>query len=310
MVWVTMLLVLIACGLILAVATAVLLAFGLVHPPRMTDGKAMAVLGRLSPSDLGLAFSEVSFHVLDESRPPNKIRLAGWWIPASQPSDRTAVLLHGYADAKVGSIGWAPIFHALGWNLLAIDHRAHGESEGAFTTAGYYERHDLNQVIDQLRAQQPGATKQLVLFGVSMGSAIAVQVATMRDDLSGVILESFVGDFLYASQTHTHLLGLPGGWIAAMSARIAEWMTGADFHRDMALHAVPRVKCPVLIVLGTADPFVDQEAVRQVVRALPNVELWQPLGVDHVLAMGTDFDSYARKIDKFLAKITSETPLS
>ena len=59
----------------------------------------------------------------------------------------------------------SPLFHAQGYNILAPDLRAHGEADGGYTTAGYYERHDLNQILDHLRAMRPNATKNLVLHG-------------------------------------------------------------------------------------------------------------------------------------------------
>ena len=98
----------------------------------------------------------------------NPLKLAAWWIPAKSagggPATRTILLIHGYADAKVGAIAWAPTLHALGWNILAIDLRAHGESGGKLSTAGYWERHDVVQLIDQFRAQRPRETATLVLF--------------------------------------------------------------------------------------------------------------------------------------------------
>ncbi len=221
MVWFTLIGVLLACGLLLAVLAATLLAWGLTHPPRMGDGKALAILHRLSPADLGLRYTDVRFQVIDESNPPAKITIVGWWIPADSSSDRCAILLHGYADAKIGAIAWAPIFHSLGWNVLAIDLRAHGESGGEKVTGGHFERHDLSHVIDQLLERQPAETKQIVLFGVSMGSAIATQVAAMRDDVAGVIAESFVGSFIFASHAQTHLMGLPGGIVGQIAAHLA-----------------------------------------------------------------------------------------
>jgi hypothetical protein len=312
MVWITLPLILLAAGAVLTVATAALLAFGLVHPERMTDGRALAAVGRLSPGDLELPFADVTFEVIDESRrPPGKLDIAAWWIPAEDvSSDRTVILLHGYSDAKVGAIGWAPLFHELGYHILAIDHRAHGESGGTVFTGGHYEKHDLSQVIDQLRHQQPAATRQLVLFGISMGSAIAAHTAAMRDDIDGLILESWVGDFIFASQAHTNLMGLPGGIVNDLSAHFAAWLTGADFRRDRAILALPKIQCPVLLILGTADVFGDREATRQVAEAMPNVELWFPEGVEHVLAMGTVYDEYKHRIAQFLARIEHGTRVS
>jgi pimeloyl-ACP methyl ester carboxylesterase len=303
MVWVTLAVVLLAAGVVLVTITAALLAYGLIHPDRMTPAKALAILGRMSPGDLELPFADVTFEVVDESRPPAKIDIAGWWMPAREPSGRCVILLHGYSDAKVGAIAWAPLFRDLGWNILAIDHRAHGESEGAAVTGGHFEKHDLSQVIDQVRQQQPDATRRLVLFGVSMGSAIAAHTAAMRDDLDAMIFESWVGDFIFASHAHTNLMGLPGGFVGELSAHFAAWMTGADFRRDRAIVALPKIKCPVLLILGTVDPFADLADTRRVAAEMPNVEMWTPEGIDHVRAMGEAYDEYKERIDRFLASL-------
>ena len=81
-------------------------------------------------------------------------------MPNPHALGRCVTLLHGYADAKVGAIAWAPLWYSLGYHILAFDLRAHGESEGAYSTAGYFERHDLNQLLNQLRAERPSETRQ------------------------------------------------------------------------------------------------------------------------------------------------------
>src|SRR5205823_2216703 len=101
-------------------------------------------------------------------------------IPHPKAAGRCAVLLHGYGDAKVGAIAWAPTLHALGFNILALDLRAHGESDGRYCTARYFERHDVSQVIDELKRQRPADVRRVVMFGISMGAAVAAAVAVLR----------------------------------------------------------------------------------------------------------------------------------
>src|SRR5438270_822164 len=142
---------LLALGLVLVGIMVLLMARGILQPPRMTDWKAIYRLHRLSPGDLGLSFDNQNFNVRD-ARTNRPLHIAGWWIPHPAAAGRCAILIHGYADAKVGAIAWAPLLHEMGLNILAIDLRAHGDSGGHFSTGGYFERDDVNQVIDQLFA--------------------------------------------------------------------------------------------------------------------------------------------------------------
>src|SRR5205814_2391808 len=134
-----------------------------------------------------------------------RLHLTAWWIPAPSPdADKCVVLIHGYGDAKVGAIAWAPLWHSLGYHILAFDLRAHGESDDAYSTAGYFERHDLNQVLNQLGAERPSETQRLVLFGVSLGAAVALAAVATRDadDIDAIVCECPYAD--YASPAPVH----------------------------------------------------------------------------------------------------------
>src|SRR5437762_3574893 len=89
--------VLLVVGLGMGIGMVFLMARMLLRPRRMTDGRAAYLLKRLSPLDLGLEYEIVSFDVGE------RVRIAGWWIPC-QGSKNCAVLIHGFADAKVGAI--------------------------------------------------------------------------------------------------------------------------------------------------------------------------------------------------------------
>jgi pimeloyl-ACP methyl ester carboxylesterase len=303
-------LVLFVLGLLLAAGTVVAAAFTLLRPPRMTDGKAVYVLKRLSPGDLGLGFEPLEFRVRDE-RTGRPLRLAAWWIPNPAARGRCAVLIHGYADAKVGAIAWAPTFHGLGWNVLAIDLRAHGESDGVDSTAGFYERHDVNGVLDQLRAQRPEQARRFVLFGVSLGAAVAAAAAVAResDDVAGVILDSPYPSYRDAIAAHARVLGHPGGVLQRLGVRVAEWITGADFDAVGPVNLIPRIAAPLLVVQAGDDPFVPPAAAKQVERACAArpperaTDYWLIPEAEHVQGLAAAPDLYRRRVESFLSRL-------
>ena len=303
-------------GLLLVMVLWYSVARVLVHPPRMTDGKAIYILKRLSPMDLGLQFQDLRFQVIDQhnGRPLN---LVAWWMPTddSRAQGRCVILVHGYADAKVGAIAWAPLFHEAGYHILAIDLRGHGESEGKVTTAGYFERHDLNQVIDQLRQRFPNQTRELMLFGISMGAAVVAATAVMRDDLSAVILESPYVDFRQAAAAHGMLMGLPLPWLQKSSIRLAQKLTGADFGEVRPVDLIPRISCPLMVIQSGEDPLVrpvEMDALQAAVDSRHGAlsEYWRIAGAGHVLGMAADPMEYERRIQSFLARVKARDDLN
>jgi pimeloyl-ACP methyl ester carboxylesterase len=298
-------LLLLLAGAIASAGAVWVMARGLVRPPRMTDAKALYLLKRISPTDLGMAFEEVSFTVRDEHT-GLPLKLAAWWIPHPQANGRCAVLIHGYADAKVGAIAWAPTWHALGFNLLAIDLRAHGESGGDTCTAGFFERHDLAAVVGQLRATRPGDAKQVVLFGISLGSSTALGAAALGGGVAdAVVLDSPIADFRTAALTHFDLLGLPGRVFQRLALRLAERMTGANFRAVAPLEVIADVSCPVMLVAPADDVFVTPiqfGRLEEIIRARNSYRdlYWRAVGTRHLEALYADPETYRARLGAFL----------
>jgi pimeloyl-ACP methyl ester carboxylesterase len=315
--WLVFVGVLIASGVLLCLTLVILMARTLLRPARMTDAKATWVLKRLSPGDLGLFFEEERFTVRDEQT-GRALNLAGWWIPAgssakqpggnrsSASADGTIVVIHGYADAKVGAIAWAPVLHSLGWNLLAIDLRAHGESQGTLSTAGYWERHDMMQVINELRARRAGETGRVVIFGVSLGAAVATATAALRDDIAAIILESPFADYRMAISAHGRMRGLPGGFLRDLAISLAEWMSGAKFRAVRPRDLIAHVACPVMLIHAGDDPFIPDEDAADFGAALkarnnPGDVLWRIPHAGHVLGLAAVGPAeYRDRIERFL----------
>ena len=104
------------------------------------------------------------------------VRLEGWTCAAtSGPRRGTLVYLHGIADNRTSGLGIIQRFTALGFDVMAYDSRAHGESGGSACTYGYFEKDDLRLVLDQVKASD------VVLIGTSLGAAVALQAGRTRE---------------------------------------------------------------------------------------------------------------------------------
>ena len=76
------------------------------------------------------------------------VKLKGWWFRGGKRG--TVVYLHGVADNRGSAVGIADHFLARGFEVIAYDSRAHGESEGDACTYGFYEKADFRRVLDRV----------------------------------------------------------------------------------------------------------------------------------------------------------------
>lgn len=127
---------------------------------------------------------------------PFGYRISGFFIPGKDDSSQTLLLSHGFGSNRWGMIKYASIFIKSGWNIVAFDHRRHGESGGESTSFGVFETQDMKVVADALFERFP-KTRVFGLYGESMGAAIALQYAPMDSRLSFIVadcpFDNFVG---------------------------------------------------------------------------------------------------------------------
>ncbi len=304
--------------LLLALAAAVcvaavihFLANMLLRPPRMSDGKALYVLKRMSPADLGLPFTALSFDVPKTER-SEPIKIAAWWIEPASPSEKTVVVIHGYGDAKVGSLAWAPTWRDLGFNCLLIDLRAHGESGGTITTGGVLERDDLDAILNRIQTDRPTQTKQIVLFGISLGGAVALACAARRADVAAVVCDSTFTDYAVAAAAHGQLIGTPLPTLLPWTIRWAEKLAKVRFEDARPVEAIAKCACPILLIHGDSDPFVPDEQVLLLGQALialqnPLDDHWIVDDAGHVLSLAVDAVTYRERLRGFLERLSDQS---
>jgi pimeloyl-ACP methyl ester carboxylesterase len=173
------------------------------------------------------------------------VHLHGWLFRTDRARRGLVVYLHGAGDNRSSGIGVASHFNALGFDVLAYDSRAHGESGGAACTYGFYEKKDLSRVIDQL-----GGGPVLAL-GVSLGAAVALQTAAEDPRVGLVVAVAPFSDLRTVAAERAPFFASRGNIAEAFRLAEAEAAFRADDVSPIA--AAARIRAPVLVIHGADD---------------------------------------------------------
>ena len=176
------------------------------------------------------------------------VKLKGWWfhVAAQGGASRgTVVFLHGVADNRGSSVGIADHFLARGFDVVAYDSRAHGESGGDACTYGFYEKRDLHDVIDRIHS------KPIVLIGFSMGAAVALQEAAEDPRVGVVVAVSSFSDLRTAAIERAPFFASQSNIDHAF--RLAEQEGKFRVDEVSPVAAAPRVAASALIITGDHD---------------------------------------------------------
>jgi fermentation-respiration switch protein FrsA (DUF1100 family) len=135
-----------------------------------------------TPAHIGLPFEEVSFRTTDG------VQIAAWYIPAQPANERGVVLFsHGNAGNISDRLDSIRIFHGLNLGVLIYDYRGYGRSGGSPTEEGTYR--DAEAAWEYLVTYRRVKPEKIVLFGRSLGSAVATEMA-LRKRAAALIIES------------------------------------------------------------------------------------------------------------------------
>ena len=124
-----------------------------------------------TPQALGLAYEDVFIQTEDQ------VIIHGWLI-RSPTAKSTLIFFHGNAGNIGDRLEKIDFFHALGLNMLIIDYRGYGKSEGNPTEQGIYK--DATAAYDYLTSRSDMRGQKYISYGDSLGGAVAVDLAAKR----------------------------------------------------------------------------------------------------------------------------------
>ena len=178
-----------------------------------------------------------------------------------QPGAKGTILLfHGYRSSWVIDFSIVlPYYFTLGYNLLVVDERAHGESEGTYITFGVRERHDV-ATWAAYAAMHFGPAHPLILDGLSMGATTVLMASELALPASvrGIIADcGFSSPYaIMKSVLHWRCPWLVSGPLLALTGVFTRLFGGFGLREVSATEAVAHTKLPILFIHGTGDRFV------------------------------------------------------
>lgn len=212
--------------------------------------------GDWDPGRHGLAYQDVWFESEDGTR------LHGWWFEGHRPR-ATVVYCHGNSGSLGDRIEIFAGLLRLRVNVFAFDYRGFGKSDGEPSEKGLCA--DVRAALDYATGPLGVEAGRLILFGHSLGGAVAIDGAHNRPVAGLVVQSSFTDVVSIARHAYT---GVPMHWIARNQFR--------------SIDKVAEITCPKLFLHGDADEKVPFEMGQKLYAAAAPPKSWFPVrGAGH-----------------------------
>lgn len=230
------------------------------------------------------------------------LTLYGVYIPAENPKG-TILLAHGYRSNKLVDFGLVfDFYHNSGMNILVVDQRAHGNSEGKLITFGVKESRDMRSWIEY--HNNTFGKYPMILSGLSMGASTVLYLADedLPENVKGIIADcGFTSPKEIISTVYRrviHLPAVPSIWAAELFARI---IAGFSLSEKDTTITLKNSRLPVLMVHGVDDGFVPCEMTRKgYASCTGKKQVLLVEGADHGVSFLVDRPRYTQLVTDFL----------
>lgn len=236
-------------------------------------------------------------------------KVRGEFVPNSANDGKlrrkVAVISHGHSWNRINSVKYAKIFYDNGYDVVLYDHAYFGQSDGKFTTLGYYEHKDLSAVIDAALGRF-GKNAFVVLHGESMGAATVLGVLADRKDIGAVVADcGFSRTMAYYREVCLQSVHLPGFPIVDFANVMSKRKFGYDFTKYNPIDAVAASDVPICFIHGLADKFIFPHNSEDMYKVSDNSlsELHIVPGAGHARSHMVAPEAYRQIVTAFLRKV-------
>lgn len=214
------------------------------------------------------------------------VRLNAYFLP-NPSSPKVLLWFHGNAENIGYGMGRLKFYSRLGFNVLAVDYRGYGKSEGSPDEAGVYR--DADTAYDFLVQGRHLQPQDIIVLGHSLGGAVAVDLASRRG-CGGLIVES---SFTSAREMARRMFRIP----------LIEYIPKTRFD---SLAKITQVRAPVLVVHGTRDQVIPFSMGRRLFEAAPEPKFFFPVdGAAHDDIVEVAGERYLERLRAFVEEKVS-----
>jgi fermentation-respiration switch protein FrsA (DUF1100 family) len=222
-------------------------------------------------------------------------------------SDKIVICVHGFTGSgKKDFASLAQAYYKNGYNVLLVDNRAHGQSEGKYVGFGVLDRLDLRNWVKYV-INRFGSNVQIFLHGISMGAATVLMASSiMPKNVRGIIADcgftSVYEIFEYVLKRDYHLPKFPIIYLTNIMSKIR---AGYGYKDVNTTAEIARSDIPILFIHGENDEFVPLwMTMKNYSHCKAYKELFIVRESEHAESHYIDKKGYERRILTFIEKIS------
>ena len=236
-------------------------------------------------------------------REPDGIGLGATYWPGRKPAAPAILLLHGVGASRAATAPNAAWLAGLGYAVLTIDFRGHGQSTLVERTMGLTEARDVKAAFVWLKRRQRGAP--IAVIGISLGGAAALLGAEGPVPANALVLQAVYPDIRHAIRNRIAVrLGSAPAWLLEPLLSYQSLPRFGAWPSELApATALKRFRGPTLIIGGEHDRSTPPAETRAMFAAARGPKtLWLKPEGDHPDICDARDDAYRLHVRAFLER--------
>ena len=216
--------------------------------------------------------------------------------------DRAIIFVPGRTEGLGYGYFFAKPYRECGFNVLTIDQRAHGLSDGKYPALGFDEHRDLIKWAELLH--NDFNVKSIVFHGICIGSSCALQALVSENApsyLDGLIAEGMYPNFYESFKNHMIELKQPISPVLQMVNMWFKHYTGHSMRRGN-IDFIDKLEKPILMIHSKEDAYSLPERANDLYNKISHNKkkiFWYEHGAHSKLRF-LDSQAYDNAIKEFL----------